>query len=60
MQKNKEEKTKLDQEKHRRAKEWDMVKRKKRNELKSKAEYNAWVDKEKPLLPLESPFRGYC
>ena len=47
MQKNKEEKRKLDQEKERRAKEWDMEKRRKRDELKSEAEYDAWSNREK-------------
>lgn len=46
--KNKEEKRKLDQENQRRAKEWRMEKRRKRDELKSKDAYNAWVDKENP------------
>ena len=49
MQKNKEEKRKLDEEKERRAKEWDMEKRRKRDELKSEAEYDAWSNREKHL-----------
>jgi len=49
LQKNKEEKRKLDQEKERRAKEWDMEKRRKRDELKSEAEYDAWSNREKHL-----------
>ena len=49
MQTNKDEAIKRDQEKERRVKEWDADKRRMRNELKSKAEYEVWVKKEKEL-----------
>ena len=49
MQTNKDESIKRDEEKERRAKEWDADKRRMRNDLKSKAEYEVWVKSEKEL-----------